>query len=329
MKPALLLFVLAPLVGEYLLGNLTLAQFSLFPIMMLLYGAGAIVVREITRRWHRGWPTLLLMALAYGVLEEGIATQSLFNPNYVGLRLLDYGFIPSLGIGLPWTIYVLMLHTVWSISVPVLVVEAIFGEKREQPWLGKVGLAVFALLFTLGITAVRVFSAKKEKFMASPAQTIWTVIVIAGLVAIAFGIFRRRPEEAAKTNPEPDAGMVSRRCWLLGLVVFLTGSFIHVCYLFGTKLLPQLPFVAVAVMLGLFAVVGAVVRATWKSGWNIAYTHALGFGALFVYCWWGVFFAWRVHGAASVPGQFVPLTIVLLIVAWYFWRQRQQTRSLP
>ena len=45
-KPALLLIVLTPLIAEYLLGSLSLAQAPLFPMMVLMYGMGALVVRE-------------------------------------------------------------------------------------------------------------------------------------------------------------------------------------------------------------------------------------------------------------------------------------------
>jgi hypothetical protein len=34
----------------------------------------------------------VLLGLIYAVIEEAFVTQSLFNPNYLGLRLLDYGY---------------------------------------------------------------------------------------------------------------------------------------------------------------------------------------------------------------------------------------------
>ncbi|HUR06489.1 MAG TPA: hypothetical protein VM347_28345 [Nonomuraea sp.] len=71
-------------------------------------------------------------------------TMSLFNPDYAGQRLLDPGFVPALGIGVPWTLFVLALHTVWSMSVPIALVEELTGERRTTPWLGKVGLTVTA-----------------------------------------------------------------------------------------------------------------------------------------------------------------------------------------
>lgn len=61
--------------------------------------------------------------------------MSLFNPNYVGLLLLDYGYIDWLGIGGPWTVLVLALHVVWSISVPIAMIERsspIGGRRRGR-----------------------------------------------------------------------------------------------------------------------------------------------------------------------------------------------------
>ena len=90
------------------------------------------------------------LACAYGFIEEGLVTQSLFNPNYLGLRLLDFGFIPALGTALPWLIYVISIHVVWSICVPIGLAESLFPAKRDQPWLGPIGIGVFSLLLVAG-----------------------------------------------------------------------------------------------------------------------------------------------------------------------------------
>lgn len=42
---------------------------------------------------------MILMGLAYGILEEGLITQSLFNPSYAAnAKLLSNAPIPELGI---------------------------------------------------------------------------------------------------------------------------------------------------------------------------------------------------------------------------------------
>ena len=73
------LFLLAPLVGEYLLGNVSTVELPALPVLALLYGSGAILVRELARRTGRGWPTMLGLGLVYGLLEAGPIDQTLFN----------------------------------------------------------------------------------------------------------------------------------------------------------------------------------------------------------------------------------------------------------
>src|SRR5215208_7173436 len=108
MAPVLLLLVIAPLVAEFLLGDVTLASLPALVLFIPLYGGGALLIREVVRRRGGGWP-------AFGVVEEGLATQSLFNPDYAHQHLLSSGFLPALGIAIPWTVSVLSLHVIWSI----------------------------------------------------------------------------------------------------------------------------------------------------------------------------------------------------------------------
>src|SRR6185295_14763012 len=147
--PAIALYFLSPLVAEFLLGDFTLAQLTFLLALAPAYGGAAVVIRELTRRAGRGWPTIILLALAYGVLEEGLETQSLFNPNYLNAHLLDHGFVPALGIAIPWTLFVLALHTVWSVSTPIALVEE-WTTRRTTPWLRLPGLIVFAVLAVAG-----------------------------------------------------------------------------------------------------------------------------------------------------------------------------------
>lgn len=98
------LFLLAPLVGEYLLGNVSIVELPALPVLALLYGSGAIRVRELARRTGRGWPTMLGLGLAYGLLEARPIDQTLFNHRLAlaGGALLTYawgGFLLSFLLG--------------------------------------------------------------------------------------------------------------------------------------------------------------------------------------------------------------------------------------
>jgi hypothetical protein len=215
--PAVGLFFLAPLVAEFLLGNLPITALPALVILAPLYGGGALLIRELARRTGHGWPTIIVLALAYGVLEEGVTTMSLFNPNYAGQRLLDYGYIPALGIGGPWTLYVLLLHTVWSISVPIALVEVLAHSRRTTPWLGRTGLAVTSVLFILGVvatTATSIFTSPTQ-YVASPIQLAASVVVVLLLAGVALRLPRADTAHTAAAAPSP---------WLLGLAALLVTS---------------------------------------------------------------------------------------------------------
>src|SRR3954464_15233473 len=84
--PAFVLFFLSPFVAEFLLGNISISAIVAMVFLAPMYGGGALAVREIARRCGRGWATIILLALAYGLIEEGLVIQTLFNPNYLGLH---------------------------------------------------------------------------------------------------------------------------------------------------------------------------------------------------------------------------------------------------
>lgn len=318
--PAFVLFLLTPLVAEYLLGDLLLSQLAIVLVLAPLYGAGAVFIRELARRNGRGWPTILTLALAYGLLEEGFATQSLFNPHYLGLRLLDFGFIPALGISSAWTVFVLSLHVAWSIGVPIALTELLFRARRTEPWLGNFGFYGFALLFVLGVVVVGAHTAKVEHFIASRAQFAVTGLLILLISVAAFRFFpadHDSPPETASSGCAPNP-------WLLGLAAFAAGSTFELT----ARLAPQLHLpahLAVVLMLGLEA--GVVALVAWSSrrkGWSDTHRFALAAGGLFVYCWWGYVIQKDLHSTAGVAGHsvFAIAAVVLLISLGLSIRQR-------
>src|SRR3569623_1163228 len=131
--PAFTLIFLSPLVAEFVLGDLNLAQLGALIALAPFYGGGAILIREVLRRSGRGWPSFLFLAFSYAVIEEGIVDQSLFNPDFLHLRLLDYGWVPALGTSPAWTVYVLGIHIAWSLAVPIGLTESFFADRGAEP----------------------------------------------------------------------------------------------------------------------------------------------------------------------------------------------------
>lgn len=94
-QPALALWLIAPIFGEILSGSTPLNEY-ISPVTSLilgmLYGSGAILIREMIRHWQKGWPNLLLLGMAYGIYEEGFVVRSFFDPDWMDLDILGvYG----------------------------------------------------------------------------------------------------------------------------------------------------------------------------------------------------------------------------------------------
>ena len=70
----------APLVAEFLLGNLPVKLLPALIVLAPMYGGGALLIREAVRRTGRGWPSILLLGMAYAIFEEAfydaVAVQS-------------------------------------------------------------------------------------------------------------------------------------------------------------------------------------------------------------------------------------------------------------
>jgi len=82
--PWLTLLLLAPVLGELVSVHQTPLEFINplnFIILSLPYGFGALICRELVVRWKKGWLSLLLLGVAYGVYEEAIVVYSVFDPN--------------------------------------------------------------------------------------------------------------------------------------------------------------------------------------------------------------------------------------------------------
>jgi len=263
--PAVGLFVLAPLVAEFLLGNLPVTLLPALVLLAPLYGGGALLIREVTRRAGRGVPTMLVLGVGYGLLEEGIATQSLFNPHYVGADLLSVGYVPWLGIAVPWTLFVLTLHAVGSTTVPIVMAE-LCARERTTPWLGRPGLVVAAALLAVGIAGNAAFQMANDPFRATPAQFVATVV----LAALATVVGLRLPRRAELPGPVPAP-------WAIGSIGLAAGALGELAPLSST---------GVAVLAALWLVLaGLATRWSVRAAWTPRHTLAAASAALVTYAW--------------------------------------------
>jgi hypothetical protein len=315
--PVACLLFLSPLIGEYLLGSLPASMIGLLPLMMAMYGAGAILIREAVRATGGGWGSIVLLATAYGLFEEGFVTQSLFNPNYLHLRLLDFGWLPALGTALPWAVFVIAIHVVWSITVPIALVESAFPDLRDRPWLGALGRGLYALAFLAGCTLIAVVSYRQVPFMASPLQFGIVGALILALCVVAFRL--PRPESRPATSaPHP---------LLLTLASFVAGS---VLMLASRKAQSEWHLgwpAVVALELGVMAAfVAFLIAATRDGRWSESRRFALPAGAFLVYAWIGFLTDIDLHGKDDLAGHTILAALLCIALVMIGLRVRRQTR---
>jgi hypothetical protein len=275
---ALALFVFSPYDGECVLGNMPLTEFPLLLMLSPMYGAGALLIREIARRTGGGWPMIIAFAAAYALIEEGVVDQMLFNPGYLGLDSFEgYAPIPGLGMSTTLTEGSVMLHTVWSICVPIAVIEA-FDDDRTRPWLGRVGLAITGAVFVVGCIGLGLMQYVELRFVAGPVQFGVMVIAIAALIAVGVWIgLRGLSATQGPPAPHPRAVAISAFAlssgyWLIELIVpwFTSDWFVVGCaavYVAGCGML--------------------LARFARRPGWDRTHTFGVAAGTLLTYVWVG------------------------------------------
>lgn len=323
--PALLLVPLAPLIAEFLLGDFSIRKLPLVIVLGPMYGAGALLIREITRRTGRGWPTMLWLAAAYALVEEAYTTQSLFNPNYLGARLLDLGFVPALGISFNWTLFVLSIHVVWSVATPILIAEGIAASRRTQPWLRTPGLAITVVLFLLGCAVTTSFSLHATPFRASATQLASAGVFVAIAIVVAFAIGPTASVPASGESEAPAAWLVAAFAFVASAALVVIESRSRGGHLSAMQgLVGQIVCELIAIVL--------VSRWSRRRGWQASHYLAIALGTSLTYAGFGLYaFAVEGHthlgtptGPIDIAGELVLTLVIVLLIAWG-WRRSQRS----
>ena len=274
---ALGLSLLAPTVGEFLLGNIPVSQYASVLVLAPLYGCGALLVRETARRCGGGWPSIVMFAAAYALIEEGPVDQMIYNPGYLGLgSFAGYGEIPLVGISGTLVMWSLALHTVWSIAAPIAVVES-FDPEPTVPWLGRVGLLATVGVFLCACVVLGSAQIGEFDFMGTPAQFATTGVAIVALIVTGL-LIGRRPVLPLQA-PAPRAAWVGLAAFAVTSAYWLSSDIPLGDH--GRVAAQVVSFVTAGVM-------AVVVVRHWSrcAGWDGRHRLALAAGALATYGLW-------------------------------------------
>jgi hypothetical protein len=314
-SPAFVLFLLAPAVGELLSGHSPPSEFFsplTLALQTLLYGGGAVLVREAAVRWGKGWGTILLLGLAYGIVEEGLMVKSFFDPAWGELGPLS-GYGRWAGVNWVWGLHLVLFHAAFSIAIPILLVELIFSDRRSESWVSSRNLAITGILFA-GVCAIGFL------FM-TPYRPPMTVYTAAAAVTIALILLARR---LPVLRPVAATRSPARSIW------FAVIGFVWTVGLF--MLVWQLPTVGVPAAVTVALVVALTILCAWAiwrlSGraraWSDAHRLALAAGALAFFILFAALQELEPPEPANTSGMAVVGAAGAVMIAWLACRVRRR-----
>lgn len=181
--------LLAALLPEAITGS-TPPQAWLNPIQALLnfwlYGTGVLVVRELSIRWKTGWPGILLLGAAYGIVEEGLAVTTFFNPTLPQLTSGDLGWYGRwLGVNWVWAVWLTEFHAIVSIAIPIFLMEWRWPALKGRRILSDRGLYVTVGLLGLATLTIDLLVHAASPYREAGPEFLGTIAVIAILAYAA------------------------------------------------------------------------------------------------------------------------------------------------
>jgi len=197
--PIITLALLSPVTAELLSGSSPPIEFF-NPITLVflvgLYGSGVFVVRELSLKWNRGWGGIVLLGLAYGIIEEGLGVKSFFDPGWMDLGILGtYG--RWLGVNWGWSVCLTIFHAVYSIALPILLFDLLFSSLKNKRLLSDKGLRVcFAILIL--ITAICYLFL--TPYRPDPLPYIAALIIV---ICLFIAVWRFKITQISAWNVEP------------------------------------------------------------------------------------------------------------------------------
>jgi hypothetical protein len=304
-KAIITLFILSPLIAELFGGSTPVSRAGQLPLEAVFYGSGALLIREFIRRNNLGWLSILLAGIAFGIIEEGLSTQSLFNPNFLGN---DLALGRSWGVNWVWAEVIIVYHAVWSITIPIIFAELLFPSIMHKPWLNKYGLIGFSMLFILGATAFIVIFLKTSGFHTSVLNYI-----IAGILVITFVLLSRYKVLNFCTG----FSFKTPSCFLVGLISFFAGA---LWFTFLTSVFVKgfgLPPWGIAVLALSALVLYFILVTGWSnSHWNNKHLYAAASGGLIAIELFGLSVLKNFNNKIDIICQiiFIIGTVILLFV---------------
>jgi hypothetical protein len=321
--PIITLLILSPVIAEVLFGSTYLTIISSLIIEIPFYGGAALLIRYLARHQHRGWVSILLLGVAFAIFVEFIVVQTSISP-FIGSGSYNiYGRV--LGVNWVYFLWAIGYESVWGVVLPIYLTELIFPSRREDPWFGKRGLSIIAIIFILG--SVLSWYVWTEIVAPPTIGSVYQpplVLMIFALAMIAvFAIAALGPRPAL--HPAQRTIRMALQPWLSGLLVFVLSLLWFGLVAFAYNVIPTIPAV-VPIALGLIlagTVLFFIKTLSMSINGRDAYRFAIIFGGLAASMLAG-FWASGIVLAIDFAGKIVFNAIagvLLILLAWKRFRR--------
>jgi hypothetical protein len=320
--PALTLIFLSPFIAEVLSGATRMsAIFALVPEMML-WGCGALIARELVRRWGGGWPSLLMLGLGLSIAEEFLIQQTSLAPIPFPGVMANYGRL----WGVNWIYFLFMLayESVWVVLVPVQVTELLFAKRRDQLWLRRRGMIIASLVFLLGSRLAWYAWIKRVRPMIFhvPAYHPGAITIIAGLLAI---VLLAIEAYLIRDKSHVIAGRSTPSAWMVGVVALALGFPWY--WLMELQFSPQSkhpPFWIPMTVCVAWAGLAYLLYRRWTSSpqWSDLHRWTLSFAATLV-CMLAGFLGSSSWSRVDLVGKILLNVVAMVGFLWLLRRMRQ------
>jgi hypothetical protein len=283
---ALALLFLATFTAKMLSGSTPVIVFFTNPLSffgnILLYGLGALLIREVAARRGLGWAGILGLGAAYGIWEEGLVVNTWANPwaepvctivKGVQTGLCDYSRLA--GINWIWALELTTFHAIVSITIPILLVKLVFSQRYPRPSLSKTAVVLCLLGELLALAGGLLINFATFRQHAQPGPLLIPYLIEAALMGLFILIaLRLKPRGGATADGSVPKAWPLRLagCALIAFLLLSPGIFQ------GTHLPFPLTFI---VIMAVLAFAGWRINAwSGRTGWGEPQVLALASGAL-------------------------------------------------
>lgn len=325
-RAAFTLIVITPLIAELALGVTPISMAWLVLLWMPIYGAGVLFLREVVTRRGRGWPSILVLALAYELLEDGIGLQALTSPNLYhaaewGLRLF--------GFNTPYWVANTIYHATFTLVIPIALTNLLFPGHTRRPYLGRVGLTVTGIVAALGVLLLRTVGLSQDPGYQTPLPfVVGVLVVVAALFVIALVVLPA-PSHRVTSTPVPGLAtlftVATLATWLFFFLTFPIFDAKQPAFTSGNWVL--LPMIGATILAA--GAVRTITRLSRSSHWTPRHTLWLAGGALVGHSLGGIVVMSRTLVDGVGLAVITVITVVLLVLLDRRLKRQSAVGSTP